>query len=132
MILNMVRRLFMGRYGFDQLSMALLVVGTVFMLAGIGFGQPLLYLPYYLCMGLILCRAFSRNTYKRWQENGRYLNARSRVLSAVRLRVRMLRELRTHRYLKCPCCSQRLRVPRGRGRISITCAKCHMKFVKKV
>ncbi len=41
------------------------------------------------------------------------------------------REYRTYRYLICPQCSQRLRVPRGKGRIRVTCTKCRNQFIAK-
>ena len=44
---------------------------------------------------------------------------------------RQWREYRTYRYLICPQCSQRLRVPRGKGKIRVTCTKCRNQFVAK-
>ena len=41
------------------------------------------------------------------------------------------REYRTYRYLICPQCSQRLRVPRGKGKIRVTCIKCRNQFIAK-
>ena len=38
---------------------------------------------------------------------------------------------RQHRYFDCPKCHQMVRVPRGKGKISITCPRCREKFVKK-
>jgi len=38
---------------------------------------------------------------------------------------------RSHRYYSCPRCRQPVRVPRGKGKISITCPKCSEKFIKK-
>ena len=64
-------------------------------------------------------RTFSRNTYKRYQENRRYL--------------RFMDQLRDkeHRYYTCPRCRQTVRVPKGKGKISITCPKCSERFIKK-
>ena len=64
-------------------------------------------------------RCLSRNTYKRYQENRRYLQLLDRVKD------------RQHRYYDCPKCRQRVRVPRGKGKISITCPRCKEKFVRK-
>ena len=44
---------------------------------------------------------------------------------------RQWHEYRTYRYLICPQCSQRLRVPRGKGKIRVTCTKCRNQFVAK-
>ena len=44
---------------------------------------------------------------------------------------RQWHEYRTYRYLICPQCSQRLRVPRGKGKIRVTCTKCRNQFIAK-
>ena len=44
---------------------------------------------------------------------------------------RQWHEYRTYRYLICPQCSQRLRVPRGKGTIRVTCTKCRNQFIAK-
>ena len=64
-------------------------------------------------------RCLSRNTYKRYQENRKYLQLLDRVKD------------REHRYFDCPKCHQRVRVPRGKGKISISCPRCKEKFVRQ-
>ena len=66
-----------------------------------------------------LFRTFSRNTYKRYQENRKFLQFFDRLKD------------REHRYYDCPKCRQVVRVPRGKGKIAITCPKCKERFVKK-
>ena len=73
----------------------------------------------YLFMGIAIFRCLSRNTYKRYQENRRYLALRSRTKD------------KNHRYFRCPKCRQQIRVPKGKGKIAITCPKCKEKFIKK-
>ena len=38
---------------------------------------------------------------------------------------------REHRYFDCPKCRQPVRVPRGKGKIMITCPKCKERFQRK-
>jgi transcription elongation factor Elf1 len=49
------------------------------------------------------------------------------ALRNLKLWKTMLRD-KEHRYFKCPGCGQRLRVPRGKGRISINCRSCGAAF----
>lgn len=120
---NWIRRFMMGRYGTDKLNMAILVIGLIASLLAVFVRWPLLnlflVLLSYGLMGWALFRMLSRNTYKRYQENRKYLMLIQRFKD------------RDHRYYDCPRCRQQVRVPRGKGRISITCPKCREKFIRK-
>lgn len=114
-----LRRFMYGRYGSDQLTMLLLGLGVVLCLAG-SFSR-LYWLGFLAYVPLIwaIFRMYSRNIYKRQAENRRFLQLTSRFRD------------RRHRYFACPRCRQRIRVPRGKGRIRITCPNCGERFVKK-
>lgn len=117
-------RLFMeGRYGTDKLNIFLLRTSLILMLIDLFLPAGILKLILWaLPMGLMIwsiCRSFSRNIYRRYEENRKYLQL-----------VDMVKD-RQHRYFDCPKCRQRVRVPRGKGKISITCPKCREKFIKK-
>jgi len=118
------RRFMTGRYGTDKLNNLLLGLGLITCLVNlfirdITVGLALTTVSYCFML-LALFRCFSRNTYKRYQENRKYL-----------LIVERIRD-REHRYFTCPRCRQTVRVPRGKGKIAITCPKCKEKFTKKV
>ena len=76
-------------------------------------------------------RIFSRNVYKRRQENQKYL----RMTSGVRGYFRGLRERwsqrKDYKFYRCPSCHTLLRVPRGKGKIKLVCRKCGTSFIKK-
>jgi len=118
-----MHRFMEGRYGNDKLNMAILLTGVVMsILSSILGGFLLKVILWALSYGLMIWaifRCLSRNTYKRYQENRRYLQLLDRVKD------------RQHRYYDCPKCRQRVRVPRGKGKISITCPRCKEKFVRK-
>lgn len=115
-------RFMYGRYGTDKLNSLLL---------GLGLGACLgsLFAPRHVRIALMaisylllfwaLFRCFSRNTYKRYQENRKFLFLFARVRD------------RKHRYFTCPRCRQTVRVPRGKGKIAVTCPKCRERFIKK-
>ena len=120
---NWFRRFMAGRYGTDKLNTLILGIGLVLCLVSIfvpvSMVNLVLVLLSYLFMGTAIFRSLSRNTYKRYQENRRYLALRSRMKD------------KTHKYYRCPKCRQRTRVPKGKGKIAITCPQCKEKFIKK-
>ena len=118
-----LRNFMVGRYGTDKLNMVILSAGLVVCLVSAFFDAPqinlLLTAVSYGLMFWALYRCFSRNTYKRYQENRKFLQVFDRLKD------------RDHRYFDCPKCRQVVRVPRGKGKIAITCPKCKERFVKK-
>ena len=125
-------RFMYGRNGSDQLNIALLVLYVVLVLLRAVvvalFPYQIIYLLCSVCTTfvavLILFRMFSKNLDKRRGENAAFLNwwlPRQRSASARRSRSRD----KDHRYFKCPGCGAWCRVPRGKGRIEITCPRCH-------
>ena len=118
-----MRSFMMGRYGTDKLNMAILGAGVVICLVSMFIKAPLVNLILtflsYGCMFWAIFRSFSRKTYLRYQENRKFLMLLDQIKD------------RDHRYYDCPRCRQPVRVPRGKGKIAITCPKCREKFVKK-
>jgi hypothetical protein len=118
-----VQKFMTGRYGTDKLNTWILVGGVILCIVGlfmpIAMVRLALILSAYGLMGWSLFRTFSRNTYKRYRENRRFLLLLDRFKD------------REHRYFDCPKCRQSVRVPRKKGKIAITCPKCKEKFVRK-
>ena len=127
--MNWFRRFMMGRYGVDQLSFAMLLLSMALMMFTRGRLWPLAFLGVIL-LGLAYFRMLSRNISARAQENGRFLRGWYRVKNAWNGFVNRAAD-KNHRYYRCPGCRQWLRVPRGRGRIAITCPRCRQEFEKK-
>ena len=118
-----LRNFMAGRYGTDRLNMAILSVGLAASLLSMIFKfapvNLVLFLLSYGMMFWAIFRTLSRQTYKRYQENRKFLQLMGRMND------------REHRYFDCPKCRQMVRVPRGKGKISITCPRCREKFVRK-
>ena len=76
-------------------------------------------------------RMLSRNISRRYNENQIYLKYRYKVIAKFNGFKARMRDRKTHRVFKCPGCSQKIRVPRGKGRISIKCPKCRIEFIKR-
>ena len=118
-----LQRFMTGRYGTDKINTYILGLGLCLCLVSIILPFPLVdliltVLSYGLMIWAIV-RTLSHNTYKRYQENRRFLMLLDRIKD------------RQHRYFDCPRCRQLVRVPRGKGKIMITCPKCGEKFTKK-
>lgn len=118
-----LRSFMTGRYGTDQLNMVILGGGLAASLLSVwirksGLSVSLFLLSYGLMIWAIF-RSMSRNTYKRYRENRAFQQFFARLKD------------RQNRYFDCPKCRQTVRVPRGKGKIAITCPRCHEKFVKK-
>lgn len=118
-----IRQFMTGRYGTDKLNMTILIAGMLISIVSNFMPwyivRLLLFLLSYGLLIWALFRTFSRNTYKRYDENRKYLMFLQRFKD------------REHRYYDCPRCRQQVRVPRGKGKIAITCPKCREKFTKK-
>lgn len=117
------QRFMMGRYGTDKLNMWILGAGLVLCLISVFVSNIQVDLALTVCSYALMIwaifRTFSRNTYKRYRENRRFLMFLDRIKD------------REHRYFDCPKCRQPVRVPRGKGKIMITCPKCKEKFQRK-
>ena len=117
-----MRNFMVGRYGTDKLNTAILISGVVACVLKMFTRNDVLKMALtivaYGLMWWAIFRTFSRNTYKRYQENRKFLQLMDRIKD------------REHRYYNCPRCRQVVRVPRGKGKIAITCPKCHEKFIK--
>ena len=120
-----------GRYGSDQLNNALLLLGLGLIV--VEWISRWRWVGIFVLALLILCyfRMFSRNIQARYAENQWFLRRWGPVSNRLRNMLARFRDRKTHRYFKCPQCKQRLRVPRGRGKINITCPHCHHQFIRK-
>lgn len=131
-MLDWFRRVMMGRYGGDQLMVGSIVLYMLLsVVAQLTRFYPLMLLAYILLAWCIF-RIFSRNVSRRYQENQFFLKYWNRVRDWFYGIKRRVQDQKTHRYYKCPNCSNTLRVPRGRGKIQITCPVCGKQFIKKV
>lgn len=127
MIRNAIQRFMYGRYGNDQLNLFLLAVYLLLYLVFMFTRLELLYIISFVLLGAVLLRMLSRNIERRRMENAWFMRAAGPVLSWLRLR-RTIRRDKEHVYFKCPSCGQQLRVPRGKGRITVTCRGCGASF----
>ena len=140
-------RFMYGRYGVDSFGKFTIWGSLILMLiAGWTHRGILSWLAW---AGIIYSyfRMFSKNISKRYAENQKYLKMtagiRRRLASWKYLQMtrgirtffyrqrNMITQRKTHHIYKCPSCKQKIRVPKGKGKIEIRCPKCNTRFIKR-
>ncbi len=121
-----------GRYGMDQFNRFLMIVALIVIVADMFLRMRILDLLTVALLIYIYCRMFSRNHNARYRENQKFLSMASRFRGGSFQRGVRVEKDRTHKIMRCPGCGEKLRVPRGVGKIEITCPHCGTKFTKKV
>lgn len=136
-------RFMQGRYGNDRFNQFIMIAALLlclFSLCGFKFGYILgiagLAYAYY--------RMFSKDIPKRSAENIKYLqyverlsyfpkwaNGAGNIKSKTSQYKHGLAQRKTHHIYRCSSCKQKIRIPRGKGKVEITCPKCGNKFVKR-
>ena len=130
MIRRALQNFMYGRYGTDQLNIALLVLYLVLYLVSAFARLEVLYWLSLVVLFLLLFRTLSRNAARRRAENAKFLQVAGPVLRWIRFQRTAHRD-KEHRYFRCPNCGQQLRVPRGKGKITVTCHNCGASFEER-
>jgi LSD1 subclass zinc finger protein len=125
------RRFMSGRYGNDNLNRFLSVFALFALVLSASAGRAVFYPLALFALALGTFRAFSRNAGKRSRENYAYLRLRGEIVKRFSAAKARFSGRRTHRFYKCPSCRALLRVPKGAGKINVTCPKCRASFRKK-
>jgi DNA-directed RNA polymerase subunit RPC12/RpoP len=123
-------RFMYGRYGMDSFGKFTIIAGLVTMILAGWNDSLLLSLVSWTCIVYSYFRMFSKNIYKRSSENQWYLNKTYKLRQAFYKQKNLMLQRKTHHIYKCPTCRQKIRIPRGKGRIEIRCPKCSSTFIK--
>ena len=126
-----------GRYGVDELSrftmgvaLALIILSMFVNIVNRSVGSVLDFLGI-AAIVYAYFRIFSRNIQQRYAENQKYLQMTSKLRLRFNKEKNLMKQRKTHHIYACPGCGQKIRIPRGKGKIEIECPKCHTKFVKR-
>ena len=121
---NFLHRFMIGRYGPDHLGIAMVILAFALSILNILLMQtPLLYISY-LVFGLTLFRMLSRNIQRRRAENDKFIRYWWPIKMKFKRIVQRIKDKRKYKYYRCPTCKTRMRVPKGKGKIRITCPRC--------
>lgn len=124
-------RFMTGRYGYDEFSKLLLITGAVVAFLSCFPDLELLYFVAIIPIVYAMFRAFSKNYDKRRRELDKYFTLKRKVLGSFSSKKKQWAERKTHRFFKCKNCKTVLRVPKGKGKIKISCPKCRSEIIKK-
>ncbi|MBE5784805.1 MAG: hypothetical protein E7330_03310 [Clostridiales bacterium] len=127
-------RFMAGRNGADQLARFVSIVSCVLLVVSMfirnGIGTALWMIAFALLIYSYF-RMFSKNTAKRYTENARFLSLKYKVTNWFNRKKERVKQSKTHRFYRCPQCGITTRIPRGKGKIKITCPKCGNQFIRK-
>jgi predicted membrane protein len=135
-------RFMIGRNGTDALAKFFLIVSLILWIITMFTHNAIIYILAVAALIYSYFRIMSRNIQKRYYENQKYLQMTAGIRSFVtglvskssyqRSKAAYDREQRKmYRIFYCPACKQKIRVPKGKGKICITCPKCKMDFLKR-
>ena len=125
-----------GRYGNDELNQFLFKLVFISLIISLLTGRASLFGEIFYILALIIVifiyfRMFSKNFNKRYSERTLYLNFNNKVKLSLDKQKNIKKQKKSYAFFKCPSCKQKVRVPKGKGKISIHCPKCNVDFIKK-
>lgn len=125
-----LQRFMWGRYGIDRLNRILLACAFIFLILSMS-GVGIFYAAATVIMVYAYFRIFSRNISRRTAENQWYLKWEMKARGFFLKKKKEFSQRKEYRIYKCPGCGQKIRVPRGKGKIAVSCRKCGNEFVRK-
>ena len=128
---NKMMQFMQGRYGADQMGQMLSAVSMVFLIISLFSRNQAWFLLALIGIVYNYFRMFSKNISKRYAENQKYLTMTAGIRRKIASWKSQLAQRKIYHIYRCPGCKQKIRVPRGRGKIEIRCPKCNTRFVKK-
>ena len=125
-----LQRFMYGRYGMDGLGKFMSWTSIILLLCSMLFDINVLYFVSLALLVWCYFRMFSRNVQKRYQENCVYYRYVNIVSDFFKRQKSYIKQSKTHHIYKCPQCKQKIRIPRGKGKVAIRCQRCGTEFVK--
>lgn len=129
--MDKLRDFMLGRRGLDALSIGLMVLSLIISIFTRFSRSMLIRAVPAVILLYCLYRVLSRDTGKRQQETDVFMRFCRPVAERLGGAISRMRESGSYKFFRCPECSQQVRVPKGKGKIEITCPKCKGRFVKK-
>lgn len=124
-----------GRYGVDQLSNFLIWLGLIVALCAMFIHIRVLLVISWAFIIYAYIRIFSQNVQKRYVQNQKFLDATwgiRNIFAKIKYRIKYGKQTaEPYHIYKCRKCGQKIRIPKGKGKIMVTCPKCKYQFKKR-
>lgn len=120
-----------GRYGADELSKFLLAVSTIMLFLHMFTRNFVFNLLFWICFAYNCYRMFSKDYTARYNENQKFLGSKNRLKYWWESQKNLREQKKIYHIYKCPYCKQKIRIPKGKGTIIVTCPKCKKEFGKR-
>lgn len=124
-------RFMQGRYGNDELGNFTLIAMLVLIVLSAITNWQILYSVALVLLIWSYYRMLSKNISKRYAENQKFLNWWRDVKKPFKQEIYYMKQRKTHHIYTCPNCKQKIRIPKGKGKIKVTCPRCKHSFVKR-
>ena len=125
------KRIMYGRYGWDKLNWILLILFVVLAFVGRFTNNPLLATLAFIPIMCCAFRALSTNVTKRYDENYKLFHIFDGIKEKKKKNKEFKTYSKTHHHIECVNCKQKMRVPKNKGKLEVTCPKCKTVFYVK-
>ncbi len=130
-----LNRFMQGRYGVDDFARGTFIAALALIIISTLMGPRSRFGSILETLGLIALvyncyRIFSRDISRRYDENRAYLEKTASLRDWWNKEKNVMKQRKDYHIYSCPGCGQKIRIPRGKGRIEISCPKCHTRFIK--
>ena len=126
--MSKVQEFMRGRNGSDELALASTELAVILVIINFFANNGIISLIALALVAYAIFRIVSPNVNARRKESMAFAEKLGPVCPWVSNPVAAFKDARVYRHVTCPNCHQRLRVPRGKGHISVTCPRCKQKF----
>ncbi len=123
-----IQQFMIGRNGIDRFNKFLFLIYALLIIINLFIHSLIIYLVALLLAGYIVFRTLSKNLYRRGRENQWYMKIETPVKAFFVRQKNKIRDIKTHRYIKCKHCKAQLRVKRRKGKHTVRCPKCRQEF----
>lgn len=130
-IKNAILRFMKGRYGVDILGKDLIIISLLLTFINFFIQSSFISITSLVLIMFAYLRMFSKKYSSRYNENRVYTNLRFSITRPMQSFWKKIVQFPKYKILKCPTCDQKLRVPRGKKNIVVTCTKCKTRFDAK-